>query len=312
MKSLKEHLANQAYYFSYESKPVPTLIFHIRPEVIQTLEEKYGLKNYRIIQMKGEKIGVTEFETSFKKDIGFTGGSANNRGVIGTHLELAFPLKYGIKFLDETCKRCEGSGKDDFAKEHLDEDRDCWGCRGTGKKIEDDDSFRKVWYSIEIVLRYLSLFDGLPHLQQDIRMNCAVDGRVTDTFVAFLTVYFQKKESEDLAEKCMMGPDYVEIDSALDAMVEAWSYVDLRIDDSEYKGRQKTNCIAEVNRNGGFLVQCPGNRCFVALFRHNDNNRTSEIGHETMNHNIDTPYQELTLLIGLTVLYHEVLKKNLS
>lgn len=312
MESLKEHLARQAYYFSYESTPVPTFVFHIRPEIIESLEKKYGLRNYRVIEMKAKKIGVTDFETSFDKGIGFAGGSATNRGIVGSHLELAFPLKYCIKFLDEPCEKCEGSGKDDFAKEHFGEDRDCWSCRGKGKKYVDDDSFWRVWYSIETLLRYLNLSDDLPALQQDISMHCAVDGRIADEFVDQLTAYFQKKETEGTTERSIMGPDYADIASVLDAMVEVWSFVDLRLDENDYARSTRINCIGQVSRYGGFLVQCPGNRTYVALFRKKeDEGRTSEHGHETMNHNIDSSFQELTLLVGLTVLYHEVLKETL-
>ena len=55
---LKEHLAKQAYYFSYESKPVPTFVVHIRTDIVKYLEDTYPLNTYRIIQSIGEKVGV--------------------------------------------------------------------------------------------------------------------------------------------------------------------------------------------------------------------------------------------------------------
>lgn len=306
MESLKEHLAKQAYYFSYENEPEPTFLFHIRPEVIENLQNKFPLNEYARVGMLGEKAKGAEFEPSFEKGWGFHGSQSVYKGLVDHHTVLAFSFGRHFSFSNDPCGKCEGTGKDLFFK-----DRDCWDCKGTRKAKKRSAANAKTFRSIVLLIKYLWRFETEgTDFEKDIDMNDTIGGEVSQEFFELMLQFFEREKTGANFETGGIIPDYVSIPKALKAMSHYYHYVDRKEEDKKSIEWNRSDFEAYVNKHGCFFVKCPGiNGCYLALEKHDKDHRGRR---ETTNHNVDNMDQEMSLIIGLAVLYQEVLLSTLS
>lgn len=291
--SLKtEHLAKQAYYLTYESKPVPTIVFHIHPAIIQ---KGYPVGGHAEKKLQ-EKIPNFPIETSLNKNWGF-GGLSQNRGVTDGHTAIAFPMYPPYHYTDSPCESCGGTGKEEFV------DYRCRECYGEKKQKVLDPEKKVMYYSIELMIRLLSFMQMDMELQQDLQLMCAIDGYTDESYARNLVGFYAKNKTGPNFVKPGIGSSYIHCPEAHAAMMEIYGFL--------YQERtlHGYDFEAYVTEDRGFFVRCPGvNGCYVGVERFH----RIEGRHEFTNHNIDNITQELTLLTGLAAIHQTVLQDVLS
>lgn len=239
-----------------------------------------------IVNCMKESFGFKEFVGDLEKDFGFD-GSLMNMGREGEFIRLRVALP---DFDRKTCGECGGSGRRD---EEFYEGK-CLFCMGTG--------YQKVyrWQRAYAISASLEIFSRLTRFPEEktssflkqllkIRVFCARDERLIvglgGEFSIPLCDWFRKR-----------GVGYVP--EIVEAMEIAYSHMqDLP---SLYEFR------AAIDYPNGWLnVSCPGNACGINPCH---NAVREEGGYEFVDHNLDTPFQQLTLLAGLAAL-HDAARK---
>ncbi len=297
MESLEEHLARQAYYLTYENEPTPTIVFHIREDALKLTQSKKMEDG--IIAKVRQRFGDRPFEKSLDKNWGFEGTSVN-RGTKDGLLRIAFAIPPYWIYGDQPCDKCEGTGKDDFFEE-----RACSRCYGTKRaRVDPEVSINYSVESMSLLLWYLYyvLFDEKKLLEsQDliidllthIKGSSPIGGEMSDWF--FRACISLKEKHAD--KKGWRETDFPKTLAAMKAV---------------HKHIMPTGsepwCRAEIG-NIGFYLEVPSNACYVAA-DHHGMSHLLEQGFSC--HNVDSTCQQLSLFVGLIVLYHEVLEETLS
>lgn len=220
-----------------------------------------------------------ELNTSF---FGFDYALFNN-GITGDFIEFVIPLPK--KFQIE-CDQCDGIGWSEWR------DDECMSCSGTGKRNAYKwQKANAIVASLEILFRYgeqptsqtsssklqLMTINAFIRKEQD-RILVMLGGKFSPALCDwFRTIGVQS------------------IDESVQAMRVAYDYMQgLRVYDSIRASIQY--------QNGWFSMDCPGDR--TGIYPHYNSVHSSG-GYKFADHNIDTPFQFLTVLSGLAALYDE-------
>lgn len=295
MNSLKQHLSRQAYYLTYENEPVPTIVVHIHPMIVEAINTKVPKENPIELQTQN-KVSGFPLERSFDQNWGF-GNSSQNRGMIGSHLELAFPLHPKFSFSEEPCKECGGTGKN-LGGEHK-----CWECRGEKKTKIDKPEIRLAYHSVNLLLRYMWYMKGDTGLYTDLELTRMYYGHASGNYCGNLQLFFDKNKGGANYTKPGIGSPYIDCPTVREAMMSVYKLINVNgtADAIDFE--------AYVTKEHGFFVRCPGqNGCYVGL----DKLRGNDSDVEFSNHNIDTIDQQFALLTGLVMIQEVVLKDTLS
>jgi hypothetical protein len=301
MKNLKEHLSSQAYYLTYESEPVPTIVFHIRGDMLEDLK-RIPLDNWHV--KKGlERLGdATTHQSSFEKDWGFSRKTVN-RGWDGEFLVLAFPLQPFFSYSEYPCERCEGTGQELF-----DKGRKCSDCRGTGKDTVGSNEQGKITESMSLLLKYIeiSLLDN--------RDTGRFDAQ--DIHVVIVTHIANRKPIGGEINEWLFDQFETFRDKVGDRCPEAKKvmsdvYAHLMVHEEEGRKRHNDYCRAEMHRYG-FHLEVPMNATYLHVDDHGPNIFLPK-GRTTMSdHNVDSSPDQMSLLAGCVVFYHKILASALS
>lgn len=301
MESLKEHLARQAYYLTYESEPTPTIIFHIRTDALETPEAVTMTKG--VIAKVGRSHPNTYFETFLEKGWGFKDSSIS-RGTENGFLSIAFPIPPYWTYSENFCTKCEGKGYDDFWD---DKNHRCHDCSGSGKeKIDTGNQTAKCAESMSLLLWYLfTIFIDRKELitSQDLVVDIITHIRGSAPLGGEISQWFQDA-CTTLKQKYDMIPGYRTTDFPRAHAILKSVYTHI------VPSRLEPWCRAEIGHHG-FYLEVPSNACYVAADGHGMQ-LILEDGTRFSCHNVDGTCQQLALFCGLIEFYHEVLEETLS
>lgn len=193
---------------------------------------------------------------------------------------------------DTPCDRCDGSGKDAFL-----EDRECLSCDGSGKEhIYDWKPAFAISASFTLLSRILEFPEEdtsapLPQLLTVTTMTGKHmhGGSLGGTYgIAFC------KWLRHLGARTNV-PEVVQ------AMKVAY---DRMVGIKEFDEHYFTAYIA--NENGWLNIDCPGDACGL---NPSHGSIREERGYEFSCHNVDSPMQQITLLVGLAALHDKARKE---
>lgn len=280
------------------NKKIPALILKIHKSIIETCPNLYE-SQYVVHFMR--EFGFRFFD-QFKKDLfgdlyfGFNGvfrktGEKNNFWIF----EIEIPA---IKIKsNEACRYCEGTGEGDFV------DGKCLHCDGEGvEEILD-------WKKINAISASFVIFFNLVFLRCE-------KGRETDckfSQLILINSILEKKlhgGSLDgtygllLANFLASFASNTEIAEMETAMKIAWKKMFGKIDRIT-----QLNIYANVAYENGWLnVSCPGNAC--GLHPADNLGPKHGRGYKFSCHNVDTAFQQITLIAGLAALCDKFRKEN--
>lgn len=225
---------------------------------------------------------------SFRKEFGFENffGDLNNFGFDNalqySKGRLIAQLPEIRQWLDEDCPYCKGTG--DVWPEL--EERKCFVCRGTGKKLVMD---WKSAYAVSASLNiFFRLFFDLAENQlltvklitQKNANNCAIGGEFSPALCGWLDRFTGSRNLLPVTH----------------AIKLAYRHMLGSLSDFE-----KYKLVARIE-NRWLTIECPGDACGIY---------TEQRRKKFSSHNVDTPAQQLTLLSGLVALC-DLVQKSLD
>ena len=236
-----------------------------------------------IAQQVAKSLGLGKFEGSYEKCFGFDGTLTRIEN--GDFVEFVARLPVVYHVLDEDCRECKGTAKNEYKDE-------CLYCMGLGKKSE---CRYKEAFAVSASLSFL--FMPLEHLQWS----------VPSSRRQLMTILLSVQNSLDGgAFSGMFGIPLVKwlsgmpIDRPIPEMVEAMERAYYHMF-TRRKWDHGARFEAFVNDKDGWLnVSCPGQGCGM---NPKLGYMTSARGYEVHSHNVDNPVQQLTLLAGLAALH---------
>lgn len=199
----------------------------------------------------------------------------------------------------ESCKYCNGSGKNPLFE---DEDEKCFSCDGSGKAYAMD------WKTAYAISASFTVFSNLSnHPEQETR--AAVPQLLT---VQTIT----RRESHGGS----LGGEYsiplarwmasLGDGTKMTEMVEAMKAAHRRLFDDEKFDLHCSSFRASIDYEDGWLnVSCPGEACGLNPEHGEGMAMRKKRGYKFGCHNVDTPMQQLTLLAGLAALHDRARKE---
>ncbi len=189
---------------------------------------------------------------------------------------------------DKKCQYCNGSGRDPILEWNK-----CWRCKGQKYEISDE---RKTTYALSLSLEVFVNFAFSPKRHTSSKsVQLMQVGLVLRHEPDRAVVGIGGEISRALHNWIRSLGENVELEESSLAMKSAWFKM-RPFSKSVYDRRDYTAVIRDV----GFVsMDCPGDACGVFTDRDYPND---EGGCRLADHNVDTVFQQLTLLAGLAAL----------
>lgn len=266
------------------NQKVASPAFRIRHEA---LAQSADLPNARIVRALSEKFGFERFESDADSPVfGFNSSCSRIAGADG-FAEIGINLPYLRE--DKKCDMCGGTGRD---KEYGGE---CNFCSGTGKSYRIDHG--RI-FPIAATAQVLTTL-----LAEPVKAECAVK-QIMTVKTSFDTGLHGGSLgagiSKALAEWIRSEPEDV---ARLAAQAMHMAYRKMMGED----GRSRMGEFRSVaHPNGHIHLSCPGNACGLDPELYSSEDR----GYELAPHNVDTPWQQFTLLAGLAAIHSEARRQN--
>lgn len=243
--------------------------------------------NAPIVSGYQQMFDLGAFNDNLSGNFGFN-EALKNRGEKDGFYEFAIEIPTIKKVTDNVCDRCSGSGKDEGLEE-----LECVKCEGEGKKIHLDwRRAHEISASLAILTMRLPYYDhdvptALPQLMTfEASVNSSLHGEVSIALLGWLAS----------GSKDSQFPD------AIAAMLTAYKKML-----GSHLGRVAQHSFEMNAYRGGLTASCPGEACGIYP---RDWNLREGRGYEFSSHNVDTPAQQLTLLVGLAAL-HDIARREL-
>lgn len=273
------------YEISWEESP-PTLVVRTHRDVAK---EALISPEAPIVLAFQDSLNVGDFSGDLNGNFGFN-EALKKRGEKDGFIEHEIKIPNIRKISEIDCERCDGTGEHDIFDI-------CFGCEGEGKEIEYAwGRVDQISTSLNILACSLSLFDK----------------KVDSAFPQLLTFEVASRRGYyglagaicvPLREWLVSSSDESHIFRSESAMKTAYRQM--------YRQNlgvvEKYSFRARIN-NGGLVVDCPGDACGI---HPSDWHFRDGEGYKFSSHNVDTPAQQLTLLVGLASL-HDIARKELS
>ena len=245
-----------------------------------------------------EKFKFSKFTGDLKKSFGFDDAFVF-RGENGDFFEFFVPVPEVKKDTGKKCSNCDGTGIDAIMKE-FDENRKCGFCDGTGKDHFFD------WRPAQAVSASFNVFFSLARYPDSETSSPLPQLMVIDVVTdhdlhggslggEFSIPFYQWLKSFDEGTKL---PDVIE------AMQKAQKKMFGKVNKYESFGFR-----AYMLRKGGIALDVPGNACGIYNPPDYNDDPSRKTGCKFECHNVDTPMQQLALLVGLSVLHDNARKE---
>jgi len=293
MKMLVRDLMPCWYELGWRSSPNPALVIRIHKNFIRDASSL--LETAWIISSLKEEFKLPSFAIDFDHALGFD-GILVKKELSGEFSEFDLLIPNFTIVQDEICSDCRGSKKAHWGGES------CFSCGGTGKEVHYDWHLAyKVSATLNVILTWLNWTDCeqvtssslVQLLKVEIvtmkRMHgCAIAGEYSISLANILRSF--KKE--------------IYLDEVTDPMRIAYA----RMLNETLRTLNHLRFLAIVRPPGRFSADCPGNACGI----HPDHMYSEDPcrGYDFTSHNVDSPFQQLTLLVGLAALHDFVRSKT--
>ncbi|MFA6428003.1 MAG: hypothetical protein WCW02_00465 [Candidatus Buchananbacteria bacterium] len=264
------------YELSWQAEP-PALILRVNRQLVFLLENPDQ-------DEIAELAKVNEFKNDFlatADSFGFD-GVVKKVGLKGEFVEYEIEIPR-VKKESGTCPICRGASKF-FAV--------CAYCNSTDKTYKhDENKVRMISASLTILLRLLNWSDqeikskSIQLLTvQPITALGANGGSMSGIYSKSLVAWLDKTDIFELSQ------------AMIAAMQTCWI---------QLLQETATKFFVSLNGDGKLSITCPGNSCGL-----DPGGLQTKQGYEFSSHNADSVWQQLTLLVGLAVLYDQARQAN--
>jgi len=272
------------------SDPALSLVLRIHKEFIDN--KRIDFKKAPIVGHFVDTLKLPEFMDDFSKDIGF-GGIFKFKQEKDDFFEYIISIPQVKKDTGHRCKECHGTGK----SEEPYSNRKCLYCNGSGEEwIMDWGDIFAISATFTVLttwLRYCEIDTHSPYAQLLTFNTMTREGLHGGSLSGDISIPM-KKILESLGDR-------VELPLVSKAMVDAHSKMM-----GGLKPFEIYNSASYVE-NGRFIINCPGD---ATGLHPSDWYDDKDHGFEFSCHNVDTPTQQLTLLVGLAAL-HDIVKERI-
>lgn len=270
------------YEISYTKKEnQPVLILKIHKDFVKKYE---NVMPGVLIGNFQEEHGLGEFSPFGKEYFGFD--NALKRGETnGEYVEYEISIPVFKKELSQKCKHCKGTGRDNYFK------RECSFCDGTKHEIFYD---WKPFYSISASLQ---VFANMAEIFEEKTSS------IKNQLLSFYLICGHGQGHYPIAgsygiEFCNWlntANDYHQFDEVIQAMWDVHKHIQ-----NDKTDNYRFDFQAYVDKHAWLILTCPGDACGI---HPTDYNWEPGQGREFDCHNMDTPIQQIMLLVGLAILY---------
>lgn len=245
-----------------------------------------------------ESFEFSRFAGDLKKDFGFDNAFVL-KGENGDFVEFFVPVPEVKKYTGKECGNCEGSGKDTAMKE-FGEERKCGFCDGTGKEHFFD------WRPAQAVSASFNIFFSLARYPESETSSPLPQLMVIDVATRH-DIHGGSLGGEfsiPLYEWLKSFEERTRFPEIIEAMQNAQKKMFNKIDRYEGFGFR-----AYMLHKGGITLDIPGNACGIYNAPDYDYGSPRKEGCKFECHNVDTPMQQLTLLVSLAALHDRARKE---
>jgi len=244
-----------------------------------------------------ESFKFSKFASDLNGDFGFDNAFVF-KGVNGDFVEFSVPVPKVKKATGEKCHRCKGTGRDTVMEE-LGDKRKCDFCDGTGEKYFLD------WRAAFAVSASFNIFFSLARYPES----------ETSSLVPQLMVIYVVTNN-DMHGGSLGGEFSIPFCEWLKSFEEGTHFPDvleaMQATEKKMFGKERYlnfGFKAYMLRKGGVVLDVPGNACGIYNPPEHDYGLPRKEGCKFECHNVDSPMQQLTLLVGLAMLHDKARKE---
>lgn len=264
-------------------------------ELKPALEEKSLL-----VENIQRTINPSYFETDILKNFGYE-GVCINKGIIDNLLILTLPIPVVVYFSDDDCSECGGRGISKYTQD------ECWRCRGTGRKRHiKNELLYNLSATLSVLCKYLNsiLWD-----KRDISVIHAYGPQL-----ATLEFYVEREmNGAPIGGECsrsfVQNLRVSEASSVIDIMMSIDKHMENAVEVPQWGHYNREYDFKCSISEGRFYLEVPGQNAsclYIENREHSDGIRGLSC------HNIDSPWQQLTLLGGFASLWNIVAENTVK
>lgn len=269
----------------------PAIILRVHKDFIESIKLVPN-NDWRVVDFL-KQFKFNEFVGSFDGNFGFDNAFIRE-GQKGEFTEFVVEIPKVRKKTGRVCKYCKGSGKDDYSD-------GCLSCDGKGEEyIYDWNKAQAISASFTVFFDFsrfpkFETSSSVTQLMtmQTITLKESHGGSLDGEYSIPLSNWFKKLEQKEKPEP---------LEAAVGAM---WSAYKKMI--NHPKLYPKYLFRAWIHDGGRITLDCPGDACGIYIPPEGIWNEGR--GRKFSCHNVDTPAQQLTLLVGLAVLHDKARKE---
>ncbi|MFA5432514.1 MAG: hypothetical protein WC319_06530 [Candidatus Paceibacterota bacterium] len=266
------------YEISFKEEDNPVLLLRLHKDFVEAKKDLIPTASF--IEGIRREHNLGEFFPLREEYFGFD-NAIKKSGIVGEFVEFKIKIPIFAKETERLCKYCEGTGVDNYFK------RECSFCEGGRYEIFYDwKSFDAISASLQILTMMTEVFDQSTQSQDcqlfTFQVICGkgqghypIGGHYGISFCDWLSSF----------------PEHHQFDEIVKVMQDIYTHIYQR----RFSGWDFQAC---VSGDAWLIISVPGNACGIFP----EGGYESGQGREFSCHNMDTPIQQIILLVALAVL----------
>lgn len=277
--SMKKKMVPRLYDISYRKGNPPCIVLKLHKDFVEANKDIMPTAFFLDEIRKEHNLG--EFSPLRERYFGFD-NAIERSNIAGDFIEFVIKIPVFAKKTEKLCKHCKGTGIDNFFK------RECSFCEGGKLEIFYDwKSFDAIIASLHILMTMAEVFDR-PIRSQDCQLitfqvYCG-KGQGHYPIGGYYGIFF--------CDWLLSFPRNHQFNEAIKAMEDTYEHIHQK----KFSG---WDFQAYVSGDAWLIINVPGNAC--GIFPENYGYVRGQ-GREYSCHNMDTPIQQIFLLVALAVL----------
>ena len=267
------------YEISFKKEDGPVLLLRLHKDFVEANKDLIPMASYIDGIRKEHNLG--EFLPLKEEYFGFNKAIRKSRA-IGDFIEFEIKIPIFAKKTKKLCNRCKGTGIDSFFK------RECSFCEGGKYEIFYDwKSFDAISVSLQILMTMTDIFDQSTQSQDcqllTFQVHCG-KGQGHYPIGGYYGISF--------CNWLLSFPEDYQFNEVIKVMRDVYEHIHQR----KFSG---WDFQAYVSGDAWLVISVPGNAC--GIFPESDGYKPGQ-GREYSCHNMDTPIQQVILLVALATL----------